>query len=90
MFKFAPLIIYVVGKVVVLPFKCIGALIKSMGNSIKRRREKKAEKADNVQEKKVKRKRKEKNENLTPEEYFDLEDMDFDDEFWKMLDGLDY
>ena len=88
--KFAPAVVYVIGKVIAFPFKCIGALFKGMGNSIKRRREKKAEKADNVQEKEVKRKRKGKNENLTSEEYFDFEDMDFDDDFWKMLDGLDY
>lgn len=85
--KFAPAVVFVIGKVILFPFKCIGALFKSIGNSVKRRKERKA---DNVQEKKVKRKRKGKTENLPSEEYFNFDDIDFDDEFWKMLDGLDY
>lgn len=44
--KFAPFIIFVVGKVVVLPFKCIGAFFKGIGNSAKRRKEKRAEKRE--------------------------------------------
>jgi len=88
--KFAPAVVYVIGKVIAFPFKCIGKMFKAIDNSIKRRRERKAEKVENVQEKKIKRKRKGKNENQTPEEYFDFENMDFDDDFWKMLDGLDY
>lgn len=39
--KFAPLIIYVVGKVVVIPFKAVGAFFRGIGSSIKRRKEKK-------------------------------------------------
>lgn len=65
--KFCPAIIFVVGKIIVLPFEAIGALFKSIGNSFKRRKERKAEKADKVQEKKVKRKRKEKGEDLPSE-----------------------
>lgn len=38
--KFCPAIVFVIGKILIFPFKCIGALFKAIGNSIKRRREK--------------------------------------------------
>lgn len=61
--KFAPFIIFVVGKVVVLPFKCIGAFFKGIGNSAKRRKEKRAEKREQElrHEKKVRRRQKLRN-----------------------------
>lgn len=66
--KFCPAIVFVLGKIIVIPFKCIGAVFKSIGNSIKRRKEKKAEKQERElrQEKKIRRrkelaKREEKN-----------------------------
>ncbi|MDE7088561.1 MAG: hypothetical protein K2O54_00405, partial [Prevotella sp.] len=38
--KFAPLIIYVAGKVIVIPFKAVGAFFSGISSSIKRRKEK--------------------------------------------------
>lgn len=93
--KFAPAVVYAVGKVIALPFKGIGKLFKAIGSSVKRRRERKAISADDTElqegiKGKRKRKRKDKDEEPIEEEYFNFDDMDFDDEFWKMLDGLDY
>ena len=110
--KFAPIIVYWVGKIIALPFKAIG-------NSIKKRRQKREEKQQqelkHEKEKKrrkkqreskddwlnndgtwtseKKKKRKDKGKKKKPvEEQIDYDDfdlMDFDDEFWQNLDGLD-
>ncbi len=60
--KFCPAIIFVLGKILIFPFKCIGALFKSISNSIKRRKEKKIEKREREieHEKKIKRRRKQR------------------------------
>lgn len=52
--KFCPSIIFVAGKIIVLPFKAIGMLFKSIGNSIKRRKEKRELKKREQIEKEVK------------------------------------
>ena len=69
LFKFCPAIIYALGKILLLPFKAIGALFKAIGNAIKRRKEKCAEKCEREirNEKKRRRRaeeRKRKNEPL--------------------------
>ncbi len=60
--KFCPAIIFVLGKILIFPFKCIGALFKAIGNSIKRRKGKKIEKREREieHEKKIKRRRKQR------------------------------
>lgn len=52
--KFCPAIIFVIGKILLFPFKCIGALFKAISNSIKRRKERRREK----QEKEIKHEKK--------------------------------
>lgn len=37
--KFCPVVIFVIGKVLLFPFKCVGALFKTIGNGIKKRKE---------------------------------------------------
>lgn len=44
LFKFAPIIVYAVGKVIALPFKAIGALFKSKPKKSKENKESKANK----------------------------------------------
>lgn len=52
--KFCPAVIFVIGKILLFPFKCIGALFKAISNSIKRRKERRREK----QEKEIKHEKK--------------------------------
>ena len=58
--KFCPAVIYLAGKIIVLPFKAIGALFKSIRNSVKRRKEKRAEKREQElkHEKQIRRRQK--------------------------------
>lgn len=44
--RFCPAVIFVFGKIIAFPFKCIGAVFKSIGSSIKRRKEKREEKRE--------------------------------------------
>lgn len=52
--KFCPAVIFVIGKILLFPFKCIGALFKAISNSIKRRKERRRKK----QEKEIKHEKK--------------------------------
>lgn len=52
--KFCPAVIFVIGKILILPFKALGALFKAISNSIKRRKERRREK----QEKEIKHEKK--------------------------------
>ena len=52
--KFCPAVIFVIGKILILPFKALGALFKAISNSIKRRKERQREK----QEKEIKHEKK--------------------------------
>lgn len=52
--KFCPAVIFVIGKILLFPFKCRGALFKAISNSIKRRKERRREK----QEKEIKHEKK--------------------------------
>lgn len=99
--KFAPLIIYVAGKVIVIPFKAIGAFFSGIGSSIKRRKEKRKEKSEREirQEKKSRLRDKPKckhkapkppelNGNVSPEEVDSyLDSIDWDSVDWEKLDG---
>ncbi len=101
--KFAPAIIYVCGKIILLPFKCIGALFKAIGNSIKRRKEKKIEKREKEikHEKEIRRRkqvkeRKEKymwdSDKPTPNSSREeiesyLDSIDWNDPYWKGTDS---
>lgn len=92
--KFAPWLIYAIGKLIALPFKGLAALCKSVN---RRRRERKEQKArdkpkESKTEKKV-RKRQErkaqKSKNTVPD--FDermLDEIDWDDPFWSNLDDF--
>ena len=90
--KFCPAAVFVIGNMLLFPFKCIGALFKSIGNSIKkskvRRREKhKAEKTLSKPNKKQPR-APELNGNITPEEVNSyLDSIDWESVDWAKLDG---
>jgi len=90
--KFCPAVFFVIGKAIAFPFKCIGALFKSIGNSIAkskiRRREKhKAEKTLSKHNKKPPRPP-ELNGNVKPEEIDSyLDSIDWDSVEWTELDG---
>lgn len=102
--KFCPAVIYLAGKVIALPFKAIGALFKGIGNSVKRRKEKRAEKCEQEvrHEKKVRRRQKQrmsKTEKLpdnmwtsserTPLRHKPVEEMSRD-EIESYLDNIDW
>jgi hypothetical protein len=56
--KFCPVVFVVIGKVIVFPFKCVGALFKSIDKGIKKRKERRREKQDKeVQSEKKRRRR---------------------------------
>ncbi|MCM1532389.1 MAG: hypothetical protein NC114_08980 [Ruminococcus flavefaciens] len=56
--KFAPGVVLVIGQILIFPFKCIGALFKAIGNSIKKRRQKREEKKREQTEKEIKAEKK--------------------------------
>lgn len=86
--KFCPVIIFVLGKIIVLPFKCIGAFFKSIGNSIKRGREKRKEKNAFCPKKAKQPKPPELNGNVNPKEVDAyLDSIDWDSVDWAKLDG---
>ncbi len=85
--KFAPIIVYAVGKVVVLPFKAVGSLHKK---SKERRRERKtmqAEKPVKNKAKKEKYKQKKQVGDISANDYYDefSEEIDWD-EVWQALE----
>lgn len=101
--KFAPFVLEIALKIIVFPFKCIGAWFKVIGNSIKRRKERKAEKQEKElrHEKKIRRRKelRKRNEaerlkppdlngNVKPEEVDKyLDSIDWDSVDWTKLDG---
>lgn len=72
--KFAPWVIYLIGKIIILPFKGIAALCKGISASIKRRREKKQNKQ--CQE-----------ESLCDDMDSYLDEYDWDSDVWEDIDG---
>lgn len=60
--KFCPIVLVVIGKAILFPFKCIAALFKAIGSSVKKRREKREEKQrqELENEKKIRRRRKQR------------------------------
>ena len=87
--KFCPVVIFVIGKVLLFPFKCVGALFKTIGNGIKKRKERRR-----IDDSRVKPKRKQKLTKHKPvdkmsreevESY--LDSIDWNDSMWSDLNG---
>ena len=73
--KFCPAVIFVIGKILILPFKALGALFKAISNSVKRRKERRREK----QEKEIKH---EKKRHRRAEERKRRESVELPDNVW--------
>lgn len=101
--KFCPIVIVVIGKIIIFPFKCIGALFKAIGNLRKRRKEKKIEKREKEiqHEKKIRRRKQFKareergtwdSDKPTPNSSREeiesyLDSIDWNDPYWKDIDS---
>ncbi|MDE5943214.1 MAG: hypothetical protein K2H30_03290, partial [Clostridia bacterium] len=94
--KFCPAIIFVLGKIIVIPFKCIGAFCKSITRSIKKVKERRrkrmkmqSEKAINQTAKEEKHKQKKQASDTSSYNYDDefLDDIDFDEVWQAIQDG---
>ncbi len=95
--KFAPGLIYGLGKVITIPFKAIG---KAWDSGKERRRDKRKERQERKQEKKSEKKRareerKDAKKQRQEDEQFDreweealLDEIDWDDPFWSDLDDF--
>lgn len=86
--KFCPIVIFVLGKIIIFPFKCFGALFKSIGNCAKKRRQKRKEKKAQSEQHLNTPKPPELKGNVKPEEVDAyLDSFDWDSVDWTKLDG---
>lgn len=86
--KFCPIVIVVIGKIIIFPFKCLGKLFKSICVSAKRRRERRQEKKAQKKPKSKQPKPPDLNGNVTPEEVESyLDSIDWESVDWTELDG---
>lgn len=86
--KFCPIVLVVIGKILIFPFRCLAALFKAIGNSVKRRRQKRKEKKAQSEQNSKQPKPPDLSGNLSPKEVDAyLDSIDWNSVDWSKLDG---